>query len=41
MTMMMPGAKSARNEGLGMIFFGRIKTVHVVLACYPDGCLIG
>lgn len=32
MTMMMPGAKSARDEGLGILFFGRIKMVHVVLA---------
>lgn len=33
MTMMMPGAKSARDNGLGMIFLGRIKTGHVIIAC--------
>jgi adenosylcobinamide-GDP ribazoletransferase len=33
MTMMMPGAKSARNDGLGTIFLGRIRTAHIVLAC--------
>lgn len=33
MTMMMPGAKSARSDGLGKIFLGRIRTGHVVLAC--------
>ncbi len=32
MTVMMPGAKSARNEGLGVIFLGRIRTVHVTVA---------
>ncbi|MCK9228298.1 MAG: adenosylcobinamide-GDP ribazoletransferase [Syntrophorhabdaceae bacterium] len=33
MTMMMPGAKSARNDGLGKIFLGRIHAPHVILAC--------
>ncbi|MHB8109825.1 MAG: adenosylcobinamide-GDP ribazoletransferase [Syntrophorhabdaceae bacterium] len=29
MTMMMAGARSAREDGLGMIFFSRIKTGHI------------
>ncbi len=28
MTMVMPGAKSARNDGLGKIFLGRVRTGH-------------
>jgi adenosylcobinamide-GDP ribazoletransferase len=41
MTMMMPGAKSARKDGLGTIFLGRIKTAHVVLACIVMAGLTG
>lgn len=38
MTMMMPGAKSARNNGLGRIFLGRVGAGHacgatILLAC--------
>jgi adenosylcobinamide-GDP ribazoletransferase len=32
MTMMMAGAKSARGDGLGRIFLGRVGTRHIVLA---------
>jgi adenosylcobinamide-GDP ribazoletransferase len=41
MTMMMPGAKSARNDGLGTIFLGRLNTAHVVLACVIMAGLAG
>lgn len=33
MAMMMPGAKSARNDGLGKIFLGRVHAGHITLAC--------
>lgn len=33
MTMMMPGAKSARDDGLGRIFLGRVGTGNAALAC--------
>jgi len=33
MTMMMPGAKSARDDGLGKIFLGRIHAGHILLTC--------
>ncbi len=32
-TMMMHGAKSARDDGLGRIFFERVHAVHVILTC--------
>jgi cobalamin 5'-phosphate synthase/cobalamin synthase len=39
MTMMMPGAKSARSDGLGRIFLGRVKTLHACLASSILVCL--
>lgn len=33
MTMMMPGARSARSDGLGKIFLGKVSAMEVVLAC--------
>lgn len=41
MTMMMPGAKSARSDGLGTLFLGQLKNVHVVLACVITAGLAG
>lgn len=41
MTMMMPGAKNARDDGLGTIFLGRIGARHVVLACIVMAGLTG
>ncbi len=32
MTMMMPGARSARDDGLGRIFLGKVKAAHACLA---------
>jgi len=39
MTMMMPGAKSARNDGLGRIFLGRVHARHACLATIFPICL--
>jgi adenosylcobinamide-GDP ribazoletransferase len=39
MTMMMPGAKSARSDGLGKIFLGRVTAGHVFLASILLICL--
>ncbi len=39
MTMMMPGAGSARSDGLGKIFLGRIKVGHAFLASILLICL--
>lgn len=39
MTMMMPGAKSARNDGLGKIFLGRVHARHACLASILLICL--
>ncbi len=39
MTMMMPGAKSARSDGLGKIFLGRVKAGHACLASILLTCL--
>ncbi len=39
MTMMMPGAKSARSDGLGRIFLGRVHTGHACLASIILICL--
>ncbi|OPX99008.1 MAG: Cobalamin synthase [Syntrophorhabdus sp. PtaB.Bin047] len=39
MTMMMPGAKSARNDGLGRIFLGRVHARHACLATIFLICL--
>ncbi len=41
MTMMMPGAISARNDGLGTLFLGKLKTSHVVLECVITAGLAG
>jgi len=32
MTMMMPGARSARDDGLGKIFLGKVNAAHACLA---------
>lgn len=39
MTMMMPGAKSARSDGLGRIFLGRVTAGHACLASILLVCL--
>jgi hypothetical protein len=41
MTLMMPGAKSARNDGLGKIFLGRLHARHACLASILLICLAG
>jgi adenosylcobinamide-GDP ribazoletransferase len=39
MTMMMPGARSARSDGLGRIFLGRVNAGHACLASILLICL--